>query len=52
MIESCKPGMQITASEETTPSQFVYRDALNTCLDQLDLRFYFHVLFILVASKF
>ena len=35
MIESCKLGMQITTSEETTPNQFVYRDTLNTCLHQL-----------------
>ena len=35
--------MQIT-SKETTPNQFVYRDALNTCLDQLNLGFYFHFL--------
>ena len=57
MIKSCKPGMQITTSEETTPNHFVYRDALNTCLDQLDLGFYFilfyfilfYFLFILVA---
>ena len=33
MIKSFKPGMQITASEETTPNQFVFRDALNTCLE-------------------
>ena len=48
MIKSCKLGMWITTSEETTPNQFVYPDTLNTCLDELDHRFYFHFLFILV----
>ena len=33
MIKSCKPGMQITTSEETTLNQFVFRDALSTCLE-------------------
>ena len=50
MIKSCKLGMQITTSEETTPNQFVYRDALNTFLDQLDLGFYSHFLFTLEVS--
>ena len=48
MIKSCKPEMQITTFEETTPNQFVYLDTLNTCLDELDLGFYFHILLILV----
>ena len=50
MIKSCKPGIQITTSEETTPDQLVYPDTLNTTLDELDRGFYFHFLFILVAS--
>ena len=44
MIKSCKRGMQITTSEETTPNQFVYSDTLNTCLAELDRGFYFHFL--------
>ena len=31
MIKSCRPGMQITTSEETTPNKFVFQDALNAC---------------------
>ena len=33
MIKSYKPRMQITTSKETTPNQFVFPDALNTCLE-------------------
>ena len=50
IIKSCKPGIRITTSEETTPNQFVYPDTLNTCLDELDRGSYFNFPFILVAS--
>ena len=56
MIKSCEPGMQITTSEETTPAQFVFRDALNlpkvTLAESQNLRYlYFSGFLILRADK-
>ena len=44
------PGTQITTSEQAIQNPFVFRDALNTCIDYLDVRIYFY--FFLYFSGF